>query len=83
MMDFVIRCCFLHDDILTKISSLLQIVLALHPRSTKVGEDVVKDYMITPEFFHYLEDGEVRCSKKMLTILQISMLCHDCHSYLK
>ncbi|KAJ8423069.1 hypothetical protein Cgig2_009338 [Carnegiea gigantea] len=40
------------------------IVPALHPRSTEVREDVVDDYMTTVEFFHYLEDGEVRCSKK-------------------
>ncbi|KAJ8435008.1 hypothetical protein Cgig2_013496 [Carnegiea gigantea] len=37
---------------------LIQIIPMLHPRPTEVGEDVVKDYKTTPEFFHYLEDGE-------------------------
>ncbi|KAJ8426847.1 hypothetical protein Cgig2_010869 [Carnegiea gigantea] len=35
-----------------------QIVPVLHSRSTEVGKDVVKDYMTTPKFFHYLEDGK-------------------------
>ena len=37
----------MHDDVLTKFSLLLQILPVLHPQWNEVGEDVVKDYMIT------------------------------------
>ncbi|KAJ8423154.1 hypothetical protein Cgig2_011559 [Carnegiea gigantea] len=48
----------------------ITIVPVLHPQPTEVGDDVVKDYMTTPEFFYYLEDGE------------ITMLYHNYHSHL-
>jgi len=38
---------------------ILQIVPVLYPREMEMEESIVKDFMETDEFRHYLEDGEV------------------------